>query len=879
MSTRKTARGPALEPRIKALTGETLVELLELAVKRTPASNALVIRRGLVDERWTYRQVAERSDRVAQRLRRAGVEPGDRVLTWAQNDPWLVAAHFAIWKLGAAIVPLDLRMQTDVAVRIGARTDPTLLLAGDGVEADAAARLGVPVLSLDEQSLDPAESRSQPPLPLPDVRPADVAEVIFTSGTTSDPKGVVLTHGQIVHVARMIAQTSMGTKPDRALGAIPLSHMYGQTVPLLTSFIGGSTLVFLHSLMPKSVRATMQRERITVLTLTPHVIRLRLQALEAEARRTGRETQLQRARAIARRLPFRLRRLLFRSVLQPLGGELAVIGSGGARLDPELQQAWEVFGIRVVQGYGTTECAAITGHSRASRTPGTVGPPLAGLEVRIADDNELLVRGPSVMNGYWNAPEATAEVLDADGWLHTGDAARIDDAGEIVILGRTRDRISLPSGLNVYPEDVEGALLATGVVGAAVVFESAPGRLAAALVPVETDAEDDVLDAAVREANGHLAPHQRIGSWRRWPDQDFPRTHTQKIRRAPVQAWFAQATSPGADPALGTSAVEPSQRSSASEAGVTVADLAELVSSVLADSGGGQPPRISTSTTIESLALDSLTAVSLALRIDEALEAPLSDDEILGADDISELHQLVLRRPGQPPSPPWSRWAFGEPARLVRRVLDHSLGGWALGVVAGPTVEGRTHLDEVAGPVLVCPNHTSHLDAPIVRMALPPRLRDHAAIAAAADVWFDGSPLGPPSELIFGAIPFGRTTDVRASLERVGDLVNEGFSVIIFPEGTRSADGRALPMREGIGLLVRTLHVPVVPVYIDGAHQILPKGTRLPRHRGRATATVRFGPALEFEPDATGREITTRVGEAIAELSRQQTVKPQVARR
>ena len=188
--------------------------------------------------------------------------------------------------------------------------------------------------------------------------------------------------------------------------------------------------------------------------------------------------------------------------------------------------------------------------------------------------------------------------------------------------------------------------------------------------------------------------------------------------------------------------------------------------------------------------------------------------------------------------------------------------------MAGPVVEGGEHLEGLDSPVLVCPNHTSHLDAPIVRAALPPRMRDRTAIAAAADVWFDGSPLGPPTELILGAIPFGRTADVRASLERVADLVNEGFSVIIFPEGTRSPDGQALPMREGIGLLARNLRVPVVPAHIDGAHQILPKGAWLPRHRHRSVVTVRFGAPLEFGPDDTGREITAQVGRAIEALGR-----------
>jgi 1-acyl-sn-glycerol-3-phosphate acyltransferase len=200
-------------------------------------------------------------------------------------------------------------------------------------------------------------------------------------------------------------------------------------------------------------------------------------------------------------------------------------------------------------------------------------------------------------------------------------------------------------------------------------------------------------------------------------------------------------------------------------------------------------------------------------------------------------------------------------------VLDATLFGWAVDIVARPRVEGTEHLEAIDGPVLFCPNHTSHLDAPVVRAALPGVLRDRAAIAAAADVWFDGSPLGPMTELVLGAIPFGRSVDVRASLERVGDLVNAGFNVIIFPEGTRSADGQMVRLREGIGLLATSLQIPVVPVHISGAHEILPKGAWLPRHRGVSSIRVRFGAPLRFDASDGIKEATARVGRAIDELA------------
>lgn len=867
---RGVLRGPALDPTIAELTGETLVELLDRAVSRTPDSIALVIDRDVASERWTYRQLRERSMSVAVTLRARGVGAGDRVLTWSRNDPWLVATYFALWRLGAIIVPLDLRMETDVALRIGRRAQASLLIADPDVDAAALEALGLPVVTVEATGLErldpPPAPHDRSGSPQPAVSPATIAEILFTSGTTSDPKGVVLTHEQIVHSARAIAQVGRGRASERALGIIPLSHMYGQSVPLLLSLITGSRLVFLQTLTPNAIRTTMQRERITAVTLVPQLLEIIMDGIESEARRGGRERRLARARRIARWLPRPARRLLFRSVLKPLGGSLQVISCGGARLPEELQAAWEIMGITVVQGYGTTECAAVCGHSRKRQRPGTVGPPLAGLEVSIASDGELLVRGPNVMSGYWRDPAATAAVLDADGWFHTGDAATTDSNGEVVVLGRTRDRIALPNGLNVDPEDLEGALRATGIVRAAVAFEATPGRIAAAIVPREAHIDDAALADAVRRANATLAPHQRIRAWRRWPEDEFPRTHTLKIRRTPVAAWYSE-TDEGSATARHQGGDRAQVRPIASAVGSDMmATIIEIVSAVVEESHGSDASTITAATTIGSLELDSLAAVSLALRLDEAFDAPLSDDEVAGATDVAGLAELVTSRRGQQPPPPPSRRAFSPAARALRRVLDRTVAGWAIQLVARPSIEGLEHLDGLGGPVLVCANHTSHLDAPLVRAALPEHLRDRMAIAAAADYWFEGNVLGTPVSLAFGAIPFGRTSDVRASMERVADLVADGFSVIIFPEGRRSSDGRLGQMRDGIGLLATRLRVPVVPAHLSGAHEILPKGATLPRRVGEGGVTVRFGAPLEFGPTVDSASATAAIGRAIAAL-------------
>jgi long-chain acyl-CoA synthetase len=365
-----------------------------------------------------------------------------------------------------------------------------------------------------------------------------MAELVFTSGTTGNPKGVILSHGNIVANARMAATAAPPTPQHRVLSILPLSHMFEQTAGLNTPLSGGASLTYVGSLRPDVIFEAMSQNHITNMGCVPQVLQLFRDGIEREARKQGREQQFARAHRVARYLPLPLRRVLFRGVLQRMGGAFEFFVTGGAFLDPELAGWWEMLGVKVLQGYGMTEASPIVStDTLRERHPGTVGRPLPGVEVRIADDGEILVRGANITTGYWRNDHATAEAFEDD-WYKTGDLGELDERHCLRLRGRKKNLIVLANGMNVYPEDVERALLSDRRVKDAVVIGAARGQdvdVHAVLVLAKDVAAAEAAPI-VRAANSHLAPHQAIRGHTLWPDDTFPLTPTLKPKRAEILA-------------------------------------------------------------------------------------------------------------------------------------------------------------------------------------------------------------------------------------------------------------------------------------------------------------------------------------------------------
>jgi long-chain acyl-CoA synthetase len=532
----------------------TLLDLLDRAVTRYAAKHALSARHddGSTTA-WSYRELDRRARLAAWRLRALDLEPGDRILTWSPSTPELAATYYGAMHARLVIVPLDVRMSPDAIETVVRASGAHHLVLGTGRDAPDPREAGLidfPTTTVDDLVAVPADDDAS----FPDdwearqaawKRPAadEMFELIFTSGTTGTPKGVMLTHDNVVASIESFHHI-VPPMDHRLVSLLPLSHLLEQAVGLYYALDVGADVLYVRSRNPRVIFDALRDHRVTSMVVVPQILDLFWSAIEREIAKQGRTATVDRLRRIARRLPYPLRRLLFRSVHRQLGGHFRLFLSSGAFLPPALQQAWEDLGVTVLQGYGTTETGTGACGTLEDHEPGTVGRVPEGIDMRIAPDGEIQFRGRSVFKGYWNAPELTAKALTDDGWYRTGDLGRYDPEGRLILSGRIKDMIVLPNGFNVYPEDIENALRIANLRDA-VVVETTPGRIEAivlALPDEEPAATKARVDAAVKAANATLGPNQRIAAWRLWPAEDFPRTHTLKIKRDPIRRWAATET-------------------------------------------------------------------------------------------------------------------------------------------------------------------------------------------------------------------------------------------------------------------------------------------------------------------------------------------------
>lgn len=507
---------------------ETLISLFTSSVERFHSSVALLEpgQKGEIIS-LTYDALAERVHRFAGYLQEQNVVKGQRIMIWsASSIDWMVA-FLSVLLTGGVIVPLDINSKEDFIARVAQTTAATHLIT-TRKQYDTLKQPPAQLIDIDELPQGAYQASA-----LPSIASSDLAELVFTSGTTGQPKGVMLSHGNIASDADAALQVVNIQPRDRALSILPMSHMFEMTIEIAILRCGGSIL-YARSLNPETLLKLLGSQGITCMVLVPQALQLFMNGIDRQVRAQKREQQFEFLLRLARRFPFGMRPLLFRPVHQRFGGHFRFFISGGAYLQPRLAERWELIGIRVMQGYGATECAPVVSVTPPSdHNYESVGKPLPGIEVRIAEDGEVLVHGPNVALGYWQNPEATAAAFQ-DGWYHTGDLGYFDARGGLYLKGRKKNLIVLSNGLNVYPEDIENVLLLNPAVKDAVVValnEGDGGPVVHAILLMDDPGQ---AKAVIQQANRQLASHQQIHGFTIWPDTDFPRTHTLKVKRPEV---------------------------------------------------------------------------------------------------------------------------------------------------------------------------------------------------------------------------------------------------------------------------------------------------------------------------------------------------------
>ena len=748
---------------------DTLIELVRDGGERFANQPALIIRPSFRTRIMTHGDLAEGVPRAARVLAEAGVGPGDRVIIWAVNRPEWGLAFLAVAHAGGVAVPIDVRHTVDFATKIVEQTEPKVVLASKQTEASARA-LGLPIIWIEAL---PDLARRAEPLSPADSDADTLAEIVFTSGTTGDPKGAMLSHGNLMSCATEMSRVlSIGTS-DRLLSVLPLSHLYEQVLGFIGPMLVGASVVYPVSRQPAVLTRTFRDFKVTILLIVPQGLQLLTNAIERKVDQAGQRTRFEQLHRLAPRLPRPLRRLLFRTVLAQFGGRLHTVGVGASAIDLDVAQRWIDMGVQVLQGYGATEMGPVVTFTRPERNVlTTVGEPLPGIEVRIADDGEILARGPGRFLGYWQNPEATAAAIDADGWYHSGDLGAFTADGMLTFRGRKKDMLALPDGQKVYPEDVEAVLRQEPRIEDATVVGWPPGgalRVHAVLLLADPSAADDV----VRTANTTLAPHQQIRGWTIWPDPDLPRTHTLKVRKPEVLARLAALESPD----------HPLAKGPAPLGHGPVVDV-DPVTAIVAGIAGLDPAAVKPGSRLSTdLNLDSLRRVELLGVVEEELGVFVDDDALEPDATVKDLVALIdaaretKRKPGS-----WS-WPLSPAVRAVGLAMQVLLIYPFIHAFYRVRVTGLDRLDGVRGPVLFTPNHCLHMDNAIILTRLPLGVRWKLSVAAGAETIYENPVQGVLASVIANAFPLNREGGVRKSLELLGARLDRGFNILIYPEG------------------------------------------------------------------------------------------------
>jgi len=841
---------------------------------------AFVWREGYRTIRLPYGRFFSGASQFGLELDARGVRKGDRVLLWGENSGAWVSVFLGCLMQGAIAVPMDASSEKGFVQRVVEQAGVKLAVVARPLQSPLESARTILMEDCVDRLRDPAAPAAGK-FPPARTALADPVEIVFTSGTTAEPRGVVLTHGNFLAnlepIEKEIARYRRYERifhPLCFLDLLPLSHVFGQMLGIFLPQILGATSVFLDTLNPAEIIREIRRERVSVLVTVPRIAEslrdhvVREQKSQGWPNGTG---AFHRNFAAGEGEHYLRRWWRFRAIHREFGWKFWALISGGAALPADVEKFWGRLGYAVIQGYGLTETTSLVSVNHPFRLgKGSIGKTLPGREVKLSDEGEILIRGENVASGYWKDPKAQSRhnsavspVSNADGWFATGDLGEKDANGNLYFKGRKKNVIVTPEGLNVYPEDLELELRKEGAVRDCVVVglerDGNAEPCAVLLLNQHPNNDDESGASVVRAANERLAPFQQIRRWMVWPDSDFPRTPTQKPALARIRE------------AAGMKLGDRARDLSSSPGPATGGPLAEILKKVLHG-------RVHSDA--EKLQLSSIERVELLAALEDRYQVDLSETAFSDIDTIGGIDRL-LHQPFADSDGAKSRlyhypsWAQRWPARFLRAFAINLLVRPLVFLLGRPKIIGAENIRDQQGPLLIVANHITYLDPVFILAALPAHLRSRLAVAM--DGEFLESLRTPAAGLgffkrishraaywlaicLFNVFPLPLQAGFRQSFAYAGDLVDRGWSVLVFPEGARTRDGLIAPFRSGTGMLAARLRVPVLPVYLGGIFALKQAGEK--RARAGRIKVIVGAPAIFEESDPAeniARDLETRV--------------------
>ncbi len=887
---------------------ETLQELITRLADRADAEAVVSVKEEHV-EACTYNDIFAKVSKASDKLRAKDVHSGDYVAIIGGADlNWIICCLAAI-RIGAVVVPIDAQFDNNVLKHVledcGARL---ALTASDIVERIEKLKMASPpeVLQLTEVAESAESSDSKTSSPIEPVNADDVTAVFYTSGTTGLPKGVPLTHENILVSLTAVLETDFVTAADRLFLPLPLHHVYPFVIGMFGALALGAAIVFPYSLTgPQVVRALREGDATAVIGVPRLYRSLYTAIIDRAAQHLFSRLYIKIALILSRKLHrvnIRIGRFLFQQIHKKMGPNLRVLAAGGSALDPELGQNLQAMGWEIAVGYGLTETSPLLAFSSPSQfRPSSVGPPLPNVDLRIdpsvmrdgaahpgeqvhpeVEHGEIQARGKNVFSGYLHQPDKTKEKFTEDGWFKTGDLGYLFD-GHLYIEGRISTMIVTEGGENVQPAQLEEVYTEHRHIREIGILEK-QGKLAALIVPEKDEFSKlnvpvrEAIQDALSETAKKLPSYQRINEFQ-ITSEALSRTRLGKLQRHVLEKRYQQALESEHEEVAGTAHPISIDEMSDQDQALLENPSARAVWNWL--STKYHDKRLSPDTDPQlDLGVDSLEWLNISMEINQRVNVELAEETVASIQNIRDLLQAVadqrqdekpskqtlsLENPEQVLSEKQRSWL--KPLSPAQQKLAHILYGlnrkmfsWLFKL----KVEGRDTLPQ-SGPLILAPNHVSYLDAFAIAAALNKDRLDQTFWAGWTGIAFK-NPLNRFVSRLAHAVPVDAESAAASSLA-LGILVLKGENFLVwFPEGRRSPSGKIGTFRGGVGLMMINKNAPAVPVFIEGTEQAMPVGRTIPR---RHPVTVKFGTPVTVEevvesheepsPDAVASALRERV--------------------